>query len=96
MSKLHENTPESFAFKEASEFEKQQQYVGFGEKSCPGRLQRKHSFRLWHILLFLFVVTAIIVLVILLSPGVLKEKKAGPSKGRKYNKHFNSVPHKVS
>ena len=91
MSKLHENAPASFAIKEAYDFEKQQHYVGFDEKSCVGRLQRKHSFRLWHILLLLFVVAAIIVLVILLSPGVLTGKKAAASNGRKYNKHFNNI-----
>ena len=96
MSKLSENAPESFAINEASEYEKQQHYVGFDEKSCSGRLQRKHSFRLWHIILFLFVVAAIIVLVILLSPGVLRGKKAAASNGRKYNKHFNNPPHKLS
>ncbi|XP_044166868.1 uncharacterized protein LOC114947034 isoform X3 [Acropora millepora] len=79
MSKLHENAPASFAIKEAYDFEKQQHYVGFDEKSCFGRLQRSHSFRLWHILLLLFVVAAIIVLVILLSPGVLTGKKAAAS-----------------
>ena len=96
MSKFNENIPESFTFKEAGELEKQQQYVGFDEKSCSRRLQRKHSFRLWHILLFLFVVAAIIVLVILLSPGVLREGKPTASNGRKYNKRFNSVLHKLS
>ena len=96
MSKFKENAPESFAINEAYEFEKQQHHVEFHEKSCPGCLQRKYSFRLWHILLFLFVVAAIIVLVILLSPGVLKGKKPATSNGRRYNKHFNNVPHKLS
>ena len=95
MSKSNENTAESFAINEAYEFEKQQHYVGFDQKSCSGRLQRKHSFRLWHIILFLFVVAAIIVLVILLSPGVFSGEKTAASNGRKYNKHFNNVPHKL-
>lgn len=82
MSKLNENARESFSINEAFESERQHN-VEFGQKSCPGLLQRKHSFRLWHILLFLFVVAAIIVLVILLSPGVLKGKKAAASNGRK-------------
>ena len=91
MSKLNENAPKSFAMNEAYEFEEQKHHVGFDEKSFSGRLQRKHSFRLWHILLFLFFVAAIIVLVILLSPGVLRGKKAAASNGRKYNKHFINV-----
>lgn len=99
MSKSNENAPESFVMNEVDvSYEKQQHYVGFGEKSCPGRLQRKYAFRLWHILLFLFVVAAIIVLVILLSPGVLRGKKAAASNGRKYNinLHFNKVLHMLS
>ena len=96
MCELNENAPQSFAIEEASEFEKQEHYVRVGEKSCSGRLQRKHSFRLWHILLFLFVVAAIIGLVILLSRGVLRGKKAAASNGRKYIKHFNSVLQKLS
>ncbi|XP_044172031.1 uncharacterized protein LOC114947015 [Acropora millepora] len=79
MYELNENAPQSFAIEEASEFEKQEHYVTVGEKSCSGRLQRKYSFRLWHILLFLFVVAAIIVLVSLLSRGVLRGKKAAAS-----------------
>ena len=90
MSKFSENSPESFAINEAYELEKQPNYVGFDDKSCSGWLQRKHSFRVWHVLLFLFFVAAIIVLVILLSPGVLRKKKAATSNGKKYNKHFNN------
>ena len=98
MSKLNENAPESFAIKEASEFEKQQHYVEFDEKSFSGCLQRKHSFRLWHILLFLFVTAAIILLASLLSPGVLDQevKKEAASNGRKYSKHFSNLLHKLS
>ena len=96
MSKLNENTTESFAINEAHEFEKRQHCVTFDEKSFSGRLQRKHSFRLWHILLFLFVVAAIIALVGLFSSGVLRGKKAAASDGRKHNKHFNNLSHKSS
>ena len=82
MSKLNAIAPESFTIHEACEPEKQEHHVRSGEKSWFGRLQREHSFRLWHILLFMFVVKAIIVLVILLSPGVLRGKKAAASNGR--------------
>ena len=89
-------TIESFAINEAYEFENQQHQVEFDEKSCSGCLQRKYSLRLWNILLFLFVVAVIIVLAILLSPGILPGKKAAASNGRKYNKHFINVWHKLS
>ncbi|XP_044166867.1 uncharacterized protein LOC114947034 isoform X2 [Acropora millepora] len=45
------------------------------ENSCLDRFQKRHAFRLWHILLFLVVVVAMIVLLGLLSPGVLERKK---------------------
>ena len=96
MSELNENAPQRFAIDEAYDFEKQQHYLGFDEKSCSGCLRRKHSLRLWHILLFLFVLAAIIVLLILLSPGVLRRKKPAASNGRKYNKYFNNVQHKLT
>ena len=60
------------------------------------RFQKRHAFRLWHILLFLFVVAAIIVLLGLLSPGVLGRKKEPVSNGRKYKKEYNNVQHKAS
>lgn len=96
MSKLNEKAVESFAISEAHEFEKQQHHVGFDEKSNCECLQRKYSFSLWQILIFLLLVATIIVLLILLSPGVLRGKKAGASKGRKYDKQFNNVPYKLS
>lgn len=53
--------------------------------------QKRYSFRLWQIVLFLFVVAAIIVLTGLLSPGVLGRKKTTVTNGRKYNKNYKNV-----
>ena len=81
---------------EAYEFEKQMHHVEFHEKSRCECLQKIYSFRLWQILILLSVLAAIFVLVILLSPGVLTAKNAAAPNGRKYNKHFNNVLHKLS
>lgn len=66
------------------------------ENSCSDRFQKRHAFRLWHILLFLVVVVAIIVLLSLLSPGVLGRKKTTVTNGRKYYKRYNQVQYKTS
>ena len=63
--------------------------------SFSDRFRKPHAFRLWHILLFLFVVAAIIVLLGLLSPGVLGGKKTAVTNGRKYNKKYNNVQRKT-
>lgn len=72
----------------------EQRVVRCKKKSCLDRLRKRHAFPLWHILLFLFVVAAIIVSLGLLSPGVLGRKKTPVRNGRKYNKKYN-VQHKA-
>jgi len=66
------------------------------ENSFSDRFQKRHAFRLWHILLFLFVVAAIIILLGLLSPGALGRKKTPVPNGRKYKKKYKNVQHKAS
>lgn len=62
------------------------QYLVRCEKQpLSSRLQRQHSCRRWHIVLFLIVVAVIIVLVGLLSPAVLVRRNAA-SNGRNTRK----------
>lgn len=74
----------SFTVNQCGKLEGEQQHnVRCKENSFSDRFQKRHAFRLWHILLFLFVVAAIIVLLGLLSPGVLGRKKPAVTNGRK-------------
>ena len=74
----------------------EQHIVRCKENSFSDRFRKRHAFRLWHILLFLSVVAAIILLLGLLSPGVLGRKKTAVTNGRKYSKKYNNVQHKTS
>ena len=59
------------------------QYLERCEKQpLPSCLQRRHSCRRWHIVLFLTVATVIIVLVGLLSPAGLVRWKTAASNGK--------------
>lgn len=99
MSVIHlsGNSQTSITVRESFDLEKQKHYAGCVETLCPERLQRKHSCRLWHILLSLFVVAAIIlVLAVLLAThtGDSGGKETKASNGRKSNKKHNNVGQK--
>ena len=96
MSENRLDVETSFTVNQGRKLEAEQQHdVRCKENSFSDRFQKRHAFRLWHILLFLFVVAAIIVLLGLLSPGILGREKTALTNGRKYNKKYNNVQHKA-
>ena len=95
MSENRLNFETSFAVNEGCKSEEQHNVRCKGNSFWDG-FQKRHSFRLWQILLFLFVVAAIIVLTGLLSPGVFGRKRTTVTNGRKYNKNYKNVQLKES
>lgn len=95
MSQNRLNVETSFTANQGCKLEEQHN-VRCKENFFSDRFLKRHSFRLWHILLFLLVVAVIIVLLGLLSPGVLGKKKTALTNGRKYKKKFNNVQHKAN
>ena len=100
MSENRGNVETSFAVKQGCQFEEQHNVRCKGN-SFSDCFQKRFAFRLWQILLFLFLVVAFMVLSGLLSPGVLEWKKTAVTNGtvtnsRKYNNKYNYVQHKAS
>lgn len=82
MSENRKDVETSFTFNQDCKLEEQYN-VRCKENSFSDRFGKRYAFRLWHILLCLFVVVAIIVLLGVLSPGVLGRKKTAVTNGKK-------------